>query len=132
MSSPCHCILLRKATRKIGALYDAALEPVGINIAQFSLLRTVARHQAISLTDLGRRLELDRSTMGRNVRVVEKLGLVVLGRGEDQREATVGLTAHGREVLQAAEPLWSQCQDAIGDRLGPARIGVLAELNTLI
>ena len=113
MSSPCHCVQLRKATRKIGARYDAALEPLGINIAQFSLLRTVQRRQPISLTDLGRHLELDRSTMGRNVRVVEKLGLVELGRGKDQREAMVSLSERGSEVLRAAEPLWERCQDEI-------------------
>src|SRR6478735_2001556 len=92
MFYPCHCLQLRKATRKIGARYDAALAPVGINIAQYSLLRTVAKRQPMSLTDLGRYLELDRSTIGRNVRVVEKLRLVEMGRGQDQREATVSLS----------------------------------------
>ncbi|WP_406856675.1 MarR family transcriptional regulator [Alsobacter sp. KACC 23698] len=132
MSLPCHCLQLRKATRKIGARYDAALAPAGINIAQYSLLRTVERHQPISLTDLGRSLELDRSTMGRNVRVVEKLGLVELGRGQDQREATVSLSERGSEALRAAEPLWARCQDEIAKRLGAERLGMLAELKTLL
>lgn len=131
MSPPCFCLQLRKATRKIGARYDAALAPVGINIAQFSLLRTIARRQPISLTELGRKLELDRSTMGRNVRVIEKMGLVELGRGDDQREATVALSERGHEVLRAAEPLWARCQDEVGQRLGADRLELLTELNSL-
>ncbi len=132
MSSACFCLQLRKATRKIGARYDAALEPVGINIAQYALLRTIARRQPISLTELGRKLELDRSTMGRNVRVIQKMGLVELGRGEDQREATVALSSRGRDVLRAAEPLWAQCQEEVGQRLGTDRLGLLADLTNLV
>lgn len=132
MTAACLCLQLRKATRKIGARYDAALAPVGINIAQFSLLRTIARRQPISLTELGRKLELDRSTMGRNVRVIEKLGLVELGRGEDQREATVALSDRGRDVLRVAEPLWAHCQEEVGQRLGTDRLRLVSELNNLL
>ncbi|CAH1654856.1 MarR family winged helix-turn-helix transcriptional regulator [Chelatococcus asaccharovorans] len=132
MSTPCHCTNLRIATRKVAALYDAALSPVGINIAQYALLRTIARRQPISLTELAKHLELDRSTMGRNVRVIQKLGLVELGRGEDQREATVTLSEHGSTVLRKAEPLWDRCQDEIGERLGPTRVELIAELSQLL
>ncbi|RYE33504.1 MAG: MarR family transcriptional regulator [Hyphomicrobiales bacterium] len=132
MHPACFCLQLRKAARKIGSRYDAALAPVGINIAQYSLLRTIARREPISLTELGRKLELDRSTMGRNVRVIEKMGLVELGRGEDQREATVALRYRGHEVLRAAEPLWAHCQEEVGQRLGADRLGLLADLNSLV
>lgn len=120
------------ATRKIGALYDAALAPAGINITQFALLRNVGRRQPISLTELASQLELDRSTMGRNVRVVEKLGLVKLRRGEDQRESVVMLSREGEAVLVEAEPLWQRCQDEMGERLGAQRLHVLSELNHLL
>ncbi|MCB4767858.1 MarR family winged helix-turn-helix transcriptional regulator [Ancylobacter sp. Lp-2] len=132
MSTPCHCVQLRKAARKIGARYDAVLAPVGINIAQFSLLRAVERRQPVSLTELGRTLDLDRSTMGRNVRVVEKLGLVRLDRGEDQREAVVSLSEHGVAVLRVAEPLWERCQRQVADQLGPTRLQLLGELGQLL
>src|SRR6478735_2773083 len=104
MSSLCHCTRLKIATRKLAGLYDAALAPTGINVAQFALLRHVRRLQPVSLTELGRHLELDRSTMGRNVRVIEKMGFVSLGRGEDQREAVVTLSPAGEKILQDALP----------------------------
>ncbi len=62
-NSHCHCILLRKASRKVSSYYDEALAPLGVNIAQFSLLRNINRTAPVSLTDLAARVELDRSTL---------------------------------------------------------------------
>jgi DNA-binding MarR family transcriptional regulator len=117
-SSPCYCTVLKAASRRLAALYDEALEPVGVNIAQFSLLRRIRRAETVTLTELGRLAELDRSTIGRNVRVLERMGLVALGRGEDHREAVVSLTPAGHKALDDGEPLWDDVQDAIEARLG--------------
>lgn len=102
----------------MAAFYDEAIAPVGVNIAQFSLMRTIARSAPVTLTELGRLTELDRSTIGRNVRVLEKMKLVALGRGKDQREATVSLSDAGRKVLEDGAPLWDAAQKALDDRLG--------------
>ncbi len=118
MSSPCICTTLRSASRRMIAFYDEAIAPVGVNIAQFSLMRSIARIEPATLTELGHRVDLDRSTVGRNVRVLEKMGLVALGRGEDQREATVQLSDAGRQVLADGAPLWDGAQKALDDRLG--------------
>jgi DNA-binding MarR family transcriptional regulator len=120
------------ANRKLSALYDDALTPVGINIAQFSLLRNVERRQPVSLTELARHLELDRSTLGRNVRVLERLGMLSFGRGDDHREALVLLTEEGAQTLRAALPLWQACQESVSARLGPEKLAVLTELNGLL
>jgi len=132
MESPCYCTVLRAAMRRIAASYDAALEPVGVNIAQFSLLRTIRRAAPVTLTELGRLTELDRSTIGRNVRVIERMGLLTIGRGEDQREATVSLTPDGQRVLDEGAPLWEGVQSQIETRLGPDHADNLrAALNAL-
>ena len=126
----CYCHALRKATRRLTAAYDAALAPTGINLAQFSLLRTLERHGAQSLTGLGRLMELDRSTVGRNVRVVERLALVQPAVSPDQREAAIELAPEGRRVLARAVPLWAGVQARIDARLGPDRAAaLLAELG---
>lgn len=132
MSSPCYCTILRAAMRRIATSYDAALEPVGVNIAQFSLLRTVRRAASVTLTELGRLTQLDRSTIGRNVRVLERMGLLAIGRGKDQREATVSLTPEGQRVLDEGAPLWEAVQGQIEARLGPEHAASLrAALNAL-
>ncbi len=133
METPCYCTLLRKATRRLGAAYDEVLEPFGINIAQFSLLRMMSRSGPVSLTELGKIAELDRSTVGRNVRVIERLGFVETGRGiDDQREAVVTLTPYGAHVLEEATPLWETCQRRIEERLGREQINALQDIARAI
>ena len=132
MDYPCICISLRKASRKMTALYDEALAPAGVNLAQFSLLRNVRRPGPVSLTRLGEITELDRSTRGRNVQVLERMGLVSPSDDADHRKAAVALTETGRETLEQATPLWSGAQTRIGNRLGEAgRAQLDALLNAL-
>jgi DNA-binding MarR family transcriptional regulator len=119
MARECYCAVLRTAARKVTALYDAALEPCGINLAQYSLLRTIQRRAPLSLTELGRLTELDRSTIGRNVRLLQRLGLVRIEPGaEDQREAVVTLDQAGADALQRAGPLWDEAQRRVESTLG--------------
>ncbi|MBZ7925396.1 MarR family winged helix-turn-helix transcriptional regulator [Ensifer adhaerens] len=126
--SRCYCILLRKASRKLSSLYDDALEPIGINVAQFSLLRHIERGQPISITELGRQTELERSTVSRNIKVLESMDLVATGAGADQREAVVELTDNGRNILQDGAPLWQGAQDKIEAKLGVEDTAKLKEL----
>ena len=124
----CHCILLRKASRKVSSYYDEVLAPLGVNIGQFSLLRNINRTAPVSLTDLAARVELDRSTVGRNTKVLERMGLVKIGHGEDQREAMLEVTPNGHTVLTEGAPLWDSVQDDIEARLGPEKTRQLQEL----
>lgn len=110
------------------AFYDEAIAPVGVNISQFSLMRTIRRAEPVTLTELGRLTELDRSTMGRNVRVLEKMKLVRLSRGEDQREAVVTISAAGQKVLDDGAPLWDGAQQALDERLGADTMRTLHKL----
>ncbi|NTJ43865.1 MarR family transcriptional regulator [Agrobacterium larrymoorei] len=125
----CYSVMLREAARKVSALYDEALAPFGINIAQFSLLRRIERLQPVSMSDLARSLHLDRSTVGRNVKVVERMGLVGSGRGDrDQREALIRLSEQGVDLLKKAGPIWDDCQSSMEARLGPVKITALQDI----
>ncbi|MBX3569516.1 MAG: MarR family transcriptional regulator [Rhizobiaceae bacterium] len=126
--SQCYCILLRKASRKLSAYYDEAMAPVGVNIAQFSMLRAIDRAAPISLTDLARRLELDRSTVGRNVKVLQKMGMVEPAASEDGREAAFAVAAAGGVVLRDGAALWDEAQAAIEARLGAEATALLKSL----
>lgn len=126
--SSCHCILLRKASRKVTALYDAALAPLGISVAQYSLLRTIRHAAPVSLTDLAHRTDLDRSTIGRNTKLLERMGLVSIAQGADQREASLALTGEGERILAEAAPLWDGAQRRIEAQLGPDAVDRLRDL----
>ena len=131
-ASTCHCIVLRRATRRVSSHYDDVLAPLGINIAQFSLLRNIHRATEISLTELSAKVELDRSTVGRNIKVLEKMGLVASGPGEDKRESVLSLTAGGLKIMTDADPLWDQAQQRIEDRLGKDNLDLLHALLTAL
>jgi len=129
MKTQCYCISLRKAARKVTALYDEVLAPVGVNIAQFSMLRRIERVGEASITDLSRLCELDRSTTGRNVRVLERMGLVKTTPGFDQREAKLSLTKKGRDVLAEGAGHWRKAQDEIELKLGLRKAAELLKMG---
>jgi DNA-binding MarR family transcriptional regulator len=128
MTSTCYCVVARTAARKTTALYDALLEPAGVTLAQFSLLRKIDRAGTASLTKLGQLTELDRSTIGRNVKALERLQLVRAALAKDQREAAVQLTPAGKRALKIGAPLWEEAQRRVETALGDAGV---AQLQTL-
>jgi len=116
----CLCFNLRKAARAVTQLYDAALEPAGLRATQFSLLAVLDGRDAVTITDLARAMVMDRTTLTRNLRPLEKQGLVAIAPGDDRRTREVSLTRRGRQTLTRATPRWRHAQtgmlDALGDR----------------
>jgi DNA-binding MarR family transcriptional regulator len=117
MDTECICMAVREAGRRLTARYDENLAPFGIGVAQFSLLRRIHRQSPVSLTELGRRTELDRSTLGRNVRVLERLGLVETVAGADKRASMLQLTPEGARTLEQAMPVWEKTQAEVAGLL---------------
>ncbi|AJO80004.1 MULTISPECIES: MarR family winged helix-turn-helix transcriptional regulator [Pseudomonas] len=132
LPSQCLCTNLRRAARGVSRFYDGALDGFGINVAQYSLLSNLQRLDQPSISSLAEAMGLDRSTLGRNLRVLEGEGLVRLAEGEDQRNRIVQLTEEGRLRLAAALPAWEAAQQRLIDRLGvEKRETLLALLNEL-
>ena len=118
----CVCTNLRRATRAISHLYDAALAPSGLKITQFSLLRAVARNEPVAITALAQDLALDRTTLARNLAPLRRDRLVELKPGRDQRVTEVRLTRAGRDAITAAVPLWKKAQADVSRLLPGERI----------
>ncbi|MDH0301161.1 MULTISPECIES: MarR family winged helix-turn-helix transcriptional regulator [unclassified Pseudomonas] len=128
LTSECICTHLRRAARGVSRDYDEALAGFGINVAQFSLLRHVQRLDKPSITSLAEAMGLERSTLGRNLRVLEADGLVVLADGDDQRNRVVLLSDAGRALLDAAHPAWQLAQGQLVQRLGESQRDELVRL----
>lgn len=129
MILPCYSAMMRSASRRLGHVYNTALSEFGINIAQFSLLSMVKRTEPVSLTVLGKKMELDRSTIGRNVRVLQNMGLLEIFQStEDKREMTLELTAKGHLLLQDVLPIWQKIQHDVENKIGQDKISVLKEI----
>src|SRR5207302_5046637 len=87
---PCHCTTLRYAAQTLTEVYDRALAPGGLKVAQYVLLESILEDEAEqSITGLAQRLGSDRSTIGRNMHILVRDELVSLGRESDKREHTV-------------------------------------------
>lgn len=127
-NAPCYCTTMRKAARRLTAIYDEALKPVGISLAQLSLMRNIARSGTISIGDLGRLMELDRSTTGRNVRVLVKANIATFAASDDGRETIVSISEEGHRILEEAAPLWEAAQQQVEAKLGLGSAEVLLDL----
>jgi len=110
-ATPCHATALRKATRRLSQLYDAALAPCGIRSTQRSILRHINTAGELTMGELAESLVLDRSALNHNLKPLERDGLVqVVVATEDKRSRKVTLTPAGREKLAQSQPLWQAAQ----------------------
>jgi DNA-binding MarR family transcriptional regulator len=86
------------------------LRPSGLQATQFTLLVTIALAGTAPITQLAKVLVMDRTTLTRNLKPLEKQGLVQVAPGEDQRMRLVTLTEPGQQALTKALPLWEKAQ----------------------
>lgn len=122
----CNGAALRKATRRLSQLYDAALAPCGISAAQRSILVHVERAGAPTMTELAYAMVLDRSALARNIKPLERDGyLVQRPDDEDGRSRRVELTPAGRAKLAQANRLWRKAQSRFESVYGRERAAAL-------
>lgn len=128
----CNCTAIRKASRRVSQLYDSCLAPAGLKSTQYAILNEIYRRadELPTLGELAEALVMDSSTMGQNLRPLERDGLVSLVEdASDRRRRNVGLTKKGRAVVAAARPLWEQAQQRFESHFGRE---VTGELRTLL
>lgn len=132
--SPCICTTVRRADRTLNRLYDEALQSSGLLTTQYALLSTLARagepmlHSALAEAQV-----MAPATLSRNLKPLQRDGLVRIAPGEDRRTRYVALTDAGQEALARARPLWRAAQTQVREVAGTERIETLmAELQSLI
>ncbi len=87
------------------------------------------RNEPAAINVLADELELDRTTLARNLRPLERDGLLsTTAPPADQRVTEVRLTARGRRVIEKALPSWRKAQASVAARLGAKRVALLREL----
>jgi DNA-binding MarR family transcriptional regulator len=116
--SLCACTALRKAARALTRHYDEHLAPFGLSIAQFAVLRHIARGQPIALSTLAEQLAMDRTTLYRALRPIEASGWIRTEAAPRGHVRLARLTDAGANVMHAAEPAWEASQAALQAGLG--------------
>lgn len=121
----CACANLRRASRVVTQLYDAALAPSGLRCTQFTLLATSRLMGEAKLNELAGQMEMDRTTLSRNLGPLVREGLADVVPGEDSRTRLIRVTSAGESALDEAYPMWQTAQEQVVEALGRERFEVL-------
>jgi DNA-binding MarR family transcriptional regulator len=128
----CVCFQLRRTSRAITQLYDAALQPSGIRSTQFALLVAIAKKEPIRISELSEIVVIDTTTLSRSLRKLERMGHLKIVSGSDRRERLVRMTAKGQAVLGESVSCWRKIQEKVVSRLmDPDWLGIQAQLEKI-
>jgi DNA-binding MarR family transcriptional regulator len=115
----CNNAAIRKASRRISRFYDACMAETNLRATQYTILSLLASEEAFTMAALAEILSMDRATMGRNLRPLERDGLIAIDVGDqDRRERRVSLSAVGIALELQGKILWSKAQAKFEEALG--------------
>ena len=121
----CIATRLRMANRVITKVYDDALRPLGLKVTQMSMLAVAEDRGFIRQSEVGAELQLDDSTLSRNLERMRANGWLEEVPGDDARVHSYRLTGAGRALLQRAIPAWRGAQKRAKRLLGDAGVQAL-------
>ncbi len=129
----CACNKLRRSARGLTHIYGHALAGSRLKITQLPVLIVLAKLGELPVTVLSEKVGLDRTTLTRNLKVLEQYGLVATRDDDDDaRVRAVSLTLEGSRILGAALKRWAVAQEEVERRFGRERLQALyGELEAL-
>ena len=125
ISRTCIAVRLRLLNRVVTNLYDDALRPLGLKVSQLNILIVTARLGLARPAQVCAILQLDASTLSRNVKPLQAHGWLEVVPDEDARAQPFRLTAQGRRLLERAVPAWEQAQQQAEELLGREGLALL-------
>jgi DNA-binding MarR family transcriptional regulator len=129
----CACHKVRMAARAVTRAYDEALRPVGLRATQLAVLVAMANEGTMSITALAKSMAMDRTTLTRNLRPLEKAGLIAIGPEGWRRSRMLEITKQGHIRLREALPYWERAQETLRRKLGDENwVNVHNDLDRLI
>lgn len=132
MARSCLSASLRKTERMVTRHYDEHLAPSGISAVQLPILAIIAAAPDASFRLLAEQLDLDRSTLSRNLGLLERRGLLTLGPSSGPKPGLIELTAQGRAALRHAHECWTEAHATLEATLSQNTVADgLAFLKTL-
>ena len=124
----CTNLKLRQLSRIVTRHYDQYFAEVGLKITQYSLLSHVVKQGPLRPGDLAKRMQMDASTLTRNLQPLAAMGLVTIGAGADARSRLVVATELGASKQAQAQQAWKAAQLALNKQLGAERVAALHAL----
>lgn len=114
----CTCSELRRAARAVTLLYDNAFRSSGLLSTQLGVLHVIYKSDSIRISHLAKELGMDRTTLTRNLSVLERQGFIKISSGKDNRTRIVAITSKGRTTVAKAIPLWNEVQRKVKQNMG--------------
>ena len=127
----CVCFNLRWVTRAVTQFYDAEMRRHGIRPTQGSILASLQARNSWNMAELSDWLGMERTTLVRNLRPLQRDGFVkTIGGGRGNR-VEVMITSKGRKQIEKLTPAWKSAQNAVVKTLGEKRWStILSDLET--
>ncbi len=110
ISRECLAVRVRLLNRTITGIYDEALRSLGMTVGQLNILVAVAKRGPISPGDVARRLNMEKSTLSRNVDRMRSHGWLVVLPCESGRHQMLRISPMGQKLLEKAVPFWKEAQ----------------------
>jgi DNA-binding MarR family transcriptional regulator len=127
----CVCFNLRWVTRKVTQFFDAEMRRHGIRPTQGTILASLITKDSWNMAELSDWLGMERTTLLRNLRPLQRDGLVKVGGGGRGRLVELAITPKGRKQMEKLTPAWKSAQSAAVKTLGKKRwSAVLSDLET--
>lgn len=128
IAQACNCLALRQAARFVTQLYERHLTPVGVTPAQFSIMANLAVRPGLLMSDLADRLVMDRTTLLRALKPMQRDGLVETAASElDARAHALSLTKLGERTFGQAKVAWQVAQNEFETQFGRDRAKALRD-----
>jgi DNA-binding MarR family transcriptional regulator len=124
----CTNLKLRQLMRRVAQRYDAEVGLAGLKGTQYSLLSHVVKLGPIRPVDLAAGMNIDASTLSRNLKPLVAAGWLTQEAGPDARSRLVHATEAGREKRAEAQRRWRVAQEGVNAALGPRRVIALHAL----
>src|SRR5262252_6334178 len=123
----CNCVAgrLRLLNRVVTSFYDDALRPLGLKVSQLNILIVTAKLGLARPAQVCEILQLDPSTLSRNVKPLQAHGWLEVVPDEDARAQPFRLTTQGKRLIEMAVPAWEQAQRQAAELLGSEGIALL-------
>jgi DNA-binding MarR family transcriptional regulator len=110
IAGECLAVRVRLLNRTITAIYDDALRPLGLTAGQLNILVVIGKRGPISPGEVARRLNMEKSTVSRNIERMRKNGWLTVTAAESGRKQQLTLTRQGKTLLQKSVPAWEEAQ----------------------
>ena len=117
-AAACVALRARRMSRIITRIYDDAMRPLGLTASQFTLLTAVAQQDSITAAEIGFDLDIEKSTLSRNLKRLVALKLINMDPPAGRRGRGLHLSEAGHTAIVSAFPVWRTTQAKVHDALG--------------